>query len=573
MQLLLRPEAGEERRFAMDPVGDGFFAVDVESAGPGADYLLARDDDHPLPDPASRFQPHGVHGASRLVDLEYPWTDLDWAGRPPEELSIYEIHVGTFTPAGTYRSLQDRLDYLADLGVSCLELMPLAAFPGRHNWGYDGVFHFAPFAGYGTPSELQALVDACHGRGIAVILDLVTNHFGPVGNAMWGLAPDFFRPDKPTAWSSGINWDAEPVLRYFDGCVRHWCLDYHLDGIRLDAFHAVPSEARERHLVRMVRALDRALGTGTRRQVLLLLESVDNQVSLLRCATERVRVAQLNFDFQRSSHALLTTERHGEYSDFQRPALELGRCIEEGFAFRERRSAFHRRVRGEVETPESWDQVVNFIQNHDTCGNRYLGQRLDQLVDQDEPMRAATALLLLHPGIPFLFMGQEWGAATPFHFFIDFPEDLGRAAQQGRLGVFREMGPPPWGGETAPGCQEESARRCSLLDWSELEQERHRSLLHLVRELLAVRRRVIPEMSRELTELSLKRGGACYLIQIAPRVPGKDSFLLAANLGQEPGEMPRLGPNPELIVSTRGASDNLLPLPRWTARLYRFPPP
>jgi malto-oligosyltrehalose trehalohydrolase len=548
----------------MSPAGGGYFTCAVPEAAPGTRYLVRRDDDPPLPDPASRFQPDGVLGPSEIVDLSaYPWTDQAWRGHAPGDLVIYELHVGTFSPEGTYEGLRRRLDHLVELGVTAVELMPLAAFSGRHNWGYDGVFHFAPFCGYGRPGELQALVDACHARGLAVILDLVTNHFGPEGNAMWSMAPSFFRPDRPTAWSAGLNWDADPVLRYFDEAVTLWIRDYHLDGLRLDAFHAVPAGHRHRHLRSMIAAIEGVL--PTHRRAFVLLESVDNQTSLLRCGTERVHVAQLNFDHQRATHALLTGELQREYADYAESSRELGRCLARGFAFVGRYSGYHQRVRGEAGAPPaSWDQVVNFIQNHDTCGNRYLGQRLDELVQSDALLRAATALLLLHPAIPFLFMGQEWGARSRYHFFTDLPQELGEVTQAGRLKLFLETDPATCP-ERAPGCQDPAAFACSRLDWAELDDPRHRGQLAFTRELLELRRRIVTEASRSVEGTTVRRVGALFEVQIDAPVPGGPSLLLIANLECTAEALPE--DRGELLFSTRPCDGTSLP-PATTA-LFR----
>jgi maltooligosyltrehalose trehalohydrolase len=517
---------------SMTGSGDGFFELAVVDVAAGARYRYSRDGGDPLPDPASRSQPDGVHGASQLVDLDFPWTDDAWRGRLPEELAIYELHVGTFTDDGTYRGALQRLDHLAALGVTALEIMPLAAFPGARGWGYDGVFHFAPFAGYGRPADLQALVDGCHARGLAVILDVVTNHIGPEGNAMWTLAPDFFRPDRPTAWAAGHNWDADPVLRYFDEMAVFWATAYHVDGLRLDAFHAVPERVRHLHLRRMLDALDRAL--PQRRRFTVLLESVDNDASLLEHPSPRLHLCQLNFDFQRATHALLTGERHGEYSDFDHPEQELARCLRSGFTFLQRYSTYHRRVRGESTGPTSWDQVVSFLQNHDSIGNRYLGQRLDRLVDEDR-LRAVTALLLLHPAIPFLFMGQEWGATTPYHFFVDLPPELAASVSAGRRRGFRELGAE---GEAAladdverpPDCIEEESFRRVRLCWGELEEPAHQARLELVRQLLALRRELLPQIDRRVEAISVAQVDAVLAVRIGARAGGAPHLLLT-NLG------------------------------------------
>jgi 1,4-alpha-glucan branching enzyme len=299
----------------------------------------------------------------------------------------------------------------------------------------------------------------------------------------------------------------------------------------------------------------------------VLLESVDNQTSLLRCGTERIRVAQLNFDFQRAGHVLLTGEGHREYADYSRPEQELGRCLDEGFAFQGRRSSYHRRVRGEPGAPPtSWTQIVNFLQNHDTSGNRYLGQRLDELVRSPGALRAATALLLLHPGIPFLFMGQEWGAGTPFHFFTDFPEELGRITQQGRLALFWEVDPATCP-ERAPGCQEPEAFARSALRWGELDEPRHREHLEFVRRLLEVRRRVLPQMSLEVQQTGVERQGRRFTVRIGPRQQNEPGWLLVANLSDEAFDP---GPTSELVYRSGGGDEGPAVVPPKTTRLYRL---
>jgi len=562
LDLVLAPGPGE-RRLPMIAGDQGYFELVVSGVGAGLRYLLSRDGGPPVPDPASRFQPDGVFGPSEVIDPGALLRgDAGWPGLRPDELVFYELHVGTFSPEGSYRGVVDRLDHLVELGVTALELMPLAAFPGRHNWGYDGVFHFAPFAGYGRPEELAALVEACHQRGVAVILDLVTNHFGPEGNAMWTVAPAFFRPDRPTPWSAGHAWELDPVQRYFDEVALAWIRDYHMDGLRLDAFHAVPRSARATHLGRMVHAIDDDLAQhGPDRRVFVLLESVDNEVSLLRQSTPRVTVAQLCFDLQRAAHALLTGERHGEYVDFGRPDEELGRCVADGFAFRGRYSRHHGRVLGEAEPLPGWDHVVGFLQNHDTCGNRYLGQRLDSLVSDRERGRelvdAATALLLLHPAIPFLFMGQEWGSEQPFYFFTDLPEELGRATQRGRERGFREMGPPPWPA-SAPGCQDPEALGRSRLRWDALDDPPRRRRLRLVRRALAARRDLLAATSRRVADTAVRRDGARYAIEIAGRAGGP-GFVLRVDLETTGTSSPPA--HAELVFTTREPGDDPLAAP------------
>ena len=561
VELILEPDAPGHRRLELQPVGDGFWQRSVTEAGPATRYLFARDGGPPLPDPASRFQPTGVHGPSEVIASEQTPDAAGWSGRRAEELVVYELHVGTFTPEGTYQGVVRHLDHLAALGVTAIELLPLAAFAGGYNWGYDGVFHFAPFAGYGRPQQLQRLVAECHRRQIAVILDLVTNHFGPEGNAMWTLAPEFFRPDRPTAWSAGHDWDAEPVMRYFDELALYWVEAYRLDGLRFDAFHAIPLRVRHRHLQRMIGALERWLPAD--RRLFLLLESIDNQTSLLGCGTERITVAQLNFDFQRATHALVTGERHREYSAFDRPAEELERCLDRGFAYRGRFNRHLGRVCGEHQTPASWDSLVNFVQNHDTVGNRYQGQRLDQLVEP-EPLRAVTALLLLHPAIPFLFMGQEWGASSPYFFFTDFPEPLGQQVQQGRRRLFAELDGKPTPAP-APECQDPAAFSRSILRWSQLAEPEHGAFLAFVKQLLALRQELTSQSSRQVDALAVeRREDALFTIGIGARGDGGECCWLVANLTPEDKGLSDLG---TLLFATRPSPPGVIV--GWSTALFR----
>ncbi len=554
LDLILEPNTDQSRHISMNPTADGFYEIHVPEAGVGTRYFFSRNDGPWIPDPASHFQPDGVHGASQVIDLNYAWTASSWQGLLPEQLIIYELHVGTYTPEGSYQGVSQKLDFLAELGITAIEIMPLATFPGKYNWGYDGVFHFAPFAGYGPPAELQTLVDQCHQRGIAVIIDIVTNHFGPEGNAMWSVAPDFFNPDKPSAWSDGLRWEVEPVLRYFDEVALYWVHHYGMDGIRFDAFHAIPKHVRHLHLKRMVDIVEEH--TSPNRQIFYLLESPDNQMSLLQNSTSRVQVSQFNFDFGRAAHALVTGENQAYYYDYHPPAAELTKCLNQGFSFCGRFSTYRNRVVGETNKPTNWDTITNFIQNHDSSGNRYLGQRLDDLTDP-ELLRAMNALMMLHPGIPSLFMGQEWSASTPFYFFTDFPEELGHNVQEGRKKLFYEHDFSA-STEQAPGCQEQEAFDDSVLHWDELQHGKHQRFLQFFKELITVRQQVIPQMSRQISDLQMTSSdSAQYQITIASKQAGEASFFLAANLEQEVMKIPD-SPG-DLIYTSRPFNGNGIP--------------
>ena len=351
------------------------------------------------------------------------------------------------------------------------------------------------------------------------------------------------------------------MLAYFEEVAAFWARAYHVDGLRLDAFHAVPREVRALHLSRMLAAVERELGPG--RRFTALLESVDNQSSLLDWDDRRVQVCQLDFDWQRASHALLTGEDHGEYRDYHPAEPELQRCLGTGFSFLSRFNAHHRRVIGEAAPPASWDAVVSYLQNHDTVGNRYLGQRLDRLVPAPA-LEAATALLLLHPALPMLFMGQEWSATTPFFFFTDLPEHLLPSVQSGRRAGFREVDPDRCT-ERAPGCAEEQSLVASRLRWDELPLRPHAERLAFVRELLQLRRRLLPRMSRRTADTQVLFDGRLFLVRIAARAPGDAALLLCANLQDRAAPLAQLSPGPLLYTSRPLAG---VELPPWTTALF-----
>jgi maltooligosyltrehalose trehalohydrolase len=537
LQLVLHSETPEERRQLFERDTEGYWSCRVDGLGGGARYRLQRDDRWPQPDPASHFQPEGVFGPSEVVDHgDFTWrTDSSWRGVPADELVLYELHVATFDRSGAsrYDDVRRRLPELAQLGITGLKLMPLAACAGAHNWGYDGVFHLAPYAPYGTPEELRQLVDEAHGHGICVLVDVVTNHFGPEGNPMWQLSRGFFHRDANTAWGPGPRFDREAVLAYFEQMAWHFAQHYRVDGLRVDAVHAIPAAERRPHLERLVRGLERGAGEG--RCCHLMLESVDNEASLLRVANPGVSVSQLNFDFQRATHRLLTGEAHMEYGEVDDEGDALVRCLERGFTLAGEFSPQRGRVVGETFDRLPWGTLVDYLVNHDTCGNRYLGQRLQELTSA-RGFRAATALLLLHPAVPYLFMGQEWASRQRFHFFTDFPEGLGRRVTKGRRQNFHEVDLDRCS-ERAPGPQEREALERSRLDWSERERDEHREHLALTRRLLELRREHRPQMNGSTAGSRCWREGRAFFIEIA-RANGQGAYLLAVNLGDEAVPLP-----------------------------------
>ncbi len=410
----------------------GVYTV-LANGGAGARYRYRVDagkgESFAVPDPASRAQPDGVHGPSLVVDPKaYAWRCTEWCGRPWETAVIYELHAGLM---GGFAGIEAALPSLVELGITAIELMPIAAFSGVRNWGYDGVLPFAPAAAYGSPEQLKAMIDRAHELGLMVILDVVYNHFGPDGNYIGAYAPQMFREDVQTPWGGAIDFRRREVRDDFTSNAIYWLNEYHFDGLRLDAVHAIG----ERDWLReMANAVHAAVGAG--RQVHLILENEQNAASLLGGQIN----AQWNDDFHNVMHVLLTGETGAYYQDFaDRPAERLARCLAEGFIYQGEPSPNHDGApRGEPSAELPPTAFVAFLQNHDQVGNRALGERLTRLADP-RAVRAATALLLLGPQIPLLFMGEEVGSETPFLFFTDFHDDLADAVREGRRQEFAKF--------------------------------------------------------------------------------------------------------------------------------------
>ena len=413
----------------MAPEADGWLQAISDLATRHTPYLFRIDGKHRVPDPASRFQLEDVHGPSLVIDSSaYEWSDDDWRGRPWESAVFYELHVGTFTPEGTFQTAKRRLDHLRRLGVTAIQLMPVAEFPGRRNWGYDGALKFAVESAYGSPDDLKDFVQAAHGLGLMVFLDVVYNHFGPEGNYLHLYAPAFFNRESRTPWGDAMNFDGEDsywVRQFFIHNALYWLEEYHLDGLRLDAVHAIQDRSRPNIVNEIADAVRQSIGkNGT---VHLVLENDDNASSYLErdeCGRARRYQAQWNDDIHHTLHLLLTGESTGYYQDYaDRPIEHLGRCLSEGFAFQGECSPYRDgRRRGEPSHHLPPTTFVNFLQNHDQVGNRAFGERITELATA-ESVRAAMAILLLAPSPPLLFMGQEWGSRRPFAFFCDLEPD------------------------------------------------------------------------------------------------------------------------------------------------------
>jgi malto-oligosyltrehalose trehalohydrolase len=492
----------------MTPTEGGWHAARVDGVAAGAEYLFRIDGRISVPDPASRWNPQDVHCASVLVDPgAFHWPDGQWSGRPWEEAVVYELHVGTFTPEGTFNAAIERLDYLVRLGITAIELMPVADFPGKRNWGYDGVLPFAPDSTYGTPADLKSLVAAAHARGLMVLLDVVYNHFGPEGNYLNEYAPQFFNAAHRTPWGAAINFDgaqSRTVRDFFVHNALYWIEEFHLDGLRLDAVHAIADRSRP-DIVEEIAAAVRS-GPGRERHVHLVLENDRNEARYLGRGEEAqamVATAQWNDDFHHPLHVLVTGERDGYYADYaDRPLWWLGKALAEGFGYQGESSAYRKgSARGEASAHLPPGAFVNYLQTHDQVGNRALGERLAVIANR-RVLRLATSCLLLAPGVPLVFMGEEFAASSPFQFFCDFAPHLAAAVREGRRSEFSSFA--RFGDAecqhaaraTIPDPGAEATFLASKLDWGETAREGHAEWRTLYGDLLQVRRlHIAPHLS------------------------------------------------------------------------------
>ena len=536
----------------MRPEIDGWFERVVEGVRAGARYRFRLDD---------------VHGASVVVDpLAYDWRDGEWRGRPWSEAIIYELHVGTFTNEGTFDGVAARLDYLADLGVTAIELMPVADFPGRRNWGYDGVLPFAPDSTYGTHDSLKALIDAAHARGLMVFLDVVYNHFGPEGNYLHLYAPDFFTDRHRTPWGAAINFDGEKcgvVRDFFVHNALYWLEEFHFDGLRLDAVHAIADDSAPDILDELAAAVRD--GIGRERAIHLVLENDRNEARrLTRDANGSPQryTAQWNDDLHHALHTIVTGEAQGYYGDYAAAPLgHLGRSLAEGFAYQGETSPWRGgRPRGEPSAALPPAAFVSFLQNHDQVGNRAMGERIHTLAP-DERVRAALALVLLAPSPPLLFMGEEFAAATPFLFFCDFEPGLAAAVTEGRREEFRSFAAfaDAAAAEQIPDPSAPTTFMRSKLDWRSLGRPPHAEWRALYRRLLDLRHRVIVPLLPKIapSRRAWRQLGDSALTVTWPLDDGR-ALRLDANLGDRDGSMDtsRVG---AIVYATHPTSTDLLP--------------
>lgn len=539
---------GEADERPMRPVGEGFHEVTVGGAGPGTLYQYVLASGQAIPDPLSRFQPQDVHGPSEVIDpLAYSWKATDWRGRPWEQAVLYELHIGTFTPGGTFTAAIHRLDALFDLGVTAIELMPVADFPGSRNWGYDGVQLFAPESSYGRPEELKAFIDAAHALGIMVLLDVVYNHFGPEGNYLPACGP-IFTERHHTPWGPAVNFDSEGsdvVREIVVSNALYWIEEYTFDGLRLDAVHAIKDDS-PKHILDEIAERVRAETSG--RHVHLILENDLNTASRLR-RDERGRpllyTAQWNDDLHHLLHTAAADDLREFYPEFAGDTQKLGRAFAEGFAFQGEWTTLNPRQRGEPSAFLPPTAFISFLQNHDQIGNRPFGERFAAIAER-EPARAAIALLLLSPQIPLLFMGEEWAASSPFTFFCDFCGDLAEAVRKGRREEFgrypqfrdaekRDRVPDPVGAE---------AFNVSKLDWNEAGMENHWEWRLFYQRLLELRHgELVPRLRRMGGHSGRYEVLGPQAVHVRWRLGDGSELILLANLSSNTlgGSLPDLG--------------------------------
>ena len=478
----------DERMLLLEEDGKGYHHAIVENVTPGSLYLYRLDGKTERPDPASRFQPQGVHGPSQVVDSNFSWQDEGWTGIPLDDYIIYELHTGTFTAEGTFTAIIPHLDTLKELGITALELMPVTQFPGKRNWGYDGVYPFAVQESYGGPEGLKQLVDACHRQGMAVILDVVYNHFGPEGNYLADFGP-YFTERYQTPWGRALNFDgpdSDEVRRFFIENALYWIREFHIDALRLDALHAILDTSPFTFIEELARSV-RDEAENLKRKAYLIGESAANDVRLIRdvSAGGYGLDAQWNDDFHHAVHVLLTGEKTGYYQDYGK-FRQLVKAFEEGFVYSGEYSAYRKRRHGTSSEDIPAQRFVVFTQNHDQVGNRAQGDRLSGLVSFEQ-LKLAAALYLLSPFVPLVFMGEEYGETAPFPYFISHSEPaLIEAVRKGRREEFATF---RWRGDI-PDPQNKTTFQRACLNHHLRNESEHRTLFAFYQELIRLRKQI-----------------------------------------------------------------------------------
>jgi maltooligosyltrehalose trehalohydrolase len=548
---------------------DGVYSLTLPRLGAGTRYQYRLDGERYRPDPVSRWQPEGVHGPSAVVDpTAFSWTDADFPGHARAELVFYELHVGTFTAAGTFEAIIPYLEPLADLGVTAIELMPIAEFPGSRNWGYDGVHLFAPQSTYGGPRGLRRLVDACHGRGLSVVLDVVYNHLGPEGNYLAEFGP-YFTERYETPWGPAVNFDgpdSAPVRRHFVENARYWVREFHIDGLRLDAIHSIFDGSRL-HILTEIAEAARAEAARLGRPVHVIAESHDNDRGIVLPADRGGLEldAMWSDDFHHAVHAHLTGERVGYYGDFGDPG-QLAKALAEGFAVQGEYSEYFGRPRGTPSADLQGDRFVVCIQNHDQVGNRAQGDRLTAVLPF-EAVKLAAGLMFAAPALPLLFMGEEYGETAPFQFFTSFLDrELAAAVRRGRTAEFSRFA---WQGAVPdPGDPATFVR--SRVNHALATAPRHRALREYYRAWLALRRThpALGAAHKELARAVLEPSQA--VLSVIRSAPNGETIRVAANLT---GERQPWAPAPSwrlLLDSAEARFGGASPRGRGPTRLDAF---
>jgi maltooligosyltrehalose trehalohydrolase len=505
----------------------GYWSVEVDKAQPGDDYAYVLDGKMPpLPDPRSPSQPSGVHAASRLVDhSSFRWTDNNWQARALVGAVIYELHIGTFTAAGTFDSAIEKLDYLRDLGITHVEIMPVNEFPGNRGWGYDGVDLYAPHHAYGGPDGLKRLVNACHAKGLAILLDVVYNHLGPSGNYLGRFGP-YFNPNYHTPWGAAVNLDgpgSTEARRFFVANALMWLRDYHFDGLRIDAVHAFLDLSAIHFLEQLALEVD-ALEAETGRRLVLIAESDLNQPLVVtpRASHGYGIDAQWSDDFHNALHALLTGERSGYYADFGSLA-QLAKSLKSVFVYDGIYSHYRQRNHGRPVRGLSSTCFLGYLQNHDQIGNRARGDRSSHLLGLGR-LKIAAALVLLSPFVPMLFQGEEFGASSPFQYFTNHEDPgVGKAVTEGRRNEFASFG---WNPADVPDPQSPETFERSKLNWNELAAEPHRTILEWHRQLIQLRRTHADLTDSDLGHAAVDFDEARQLLTLT-----RGCFTVVCNLG------------------------------------------
>jgi len=528
----------------MTDLSDGWYEYVTDEAAPGDTYCFSVNGTH-VPDPAARAQAGDVHAHSRLVDPDaYQWQVKDWRGRPWEEAVIYELHVGTFTEEGTFRAVIDRLDHLVSLGVTAIELMPVAQFAGNRGWGYDGVMIYAPHPAYGTPEDLKALVDAAHGKGLMILLDVVYNHFGPEGNHLHTYAEAFFDAGRHTPWGPGIAYHKRPVRDFFIDNALYWLEEFRFDGLRLDAIDNIIDRSSPNVLEELAETVHQRIPD---REIHLTTEDNRNIVSLHRRGADGsvpLYAGEWNDDLHNAAHVIATGESGGYYMDFiDQPWQKLARALAEGFSYQGQISTFMDGMeRGEKSCGQPQTAFISFLQNHDQVGNRALGERLTTLID-GAVLEVLTAMLLLCPQIPLLFMGEEWGETHPFLYFTDFHGKLADAVRQGRRKEFASF--PEFADahdrDSIPDPNAESTFAASRIDWNRPQTPEGRARLELYRRLLALRREhIVPHLRQAGGNSGRILKGEDGFLAVRWRL-GDHVLFMALNLSSRAHDLPFAG--------------------------------